>query len=441
MNIQAMRRPHPARHRGFTLIEALVGVVVLSIGLLAIASLQTGVMTSTGESKARSEAMQIAEGQMEALRGSYSDRTEFNDLDDTFNGRSVTLDGSTVTLPDGSNTDYKGTNAEYTVEWAVDVVETDTSGAPLLFLAGIRVSWQGPAEADGEEQAVTTASFIGWDSPSAGAAAADAGDPSGGGNLISPPTGEAFQGGRVYQDADGNADLPDGAVRRTATVGDTEIALDSYTYTAPDGAREVIGADGRVLLTIPSGKEESTISGIIYSTEKIDSSNFEITASDASTCERFSLDSAGVDYPNDYKVAEYYECTVGPAWYGNVGVARFGNAGNNDRICVGRPGEQEVARWDSLHPALSTVRAYRGFKDRDPDSDSDLPISTGIGIDPDSGQYTPQSYVDHDFLLSKFGGNPDNDDCDAELAKNASLYDDSWGEGFCFTGSAEDNSG
>ncbi|MDG4868261.1 prepilin-type N-terminal cleavage/methylation domain-containing protein [Guyparkeria sp. 1SP6A2] len=436
--------------RGFTLIEALVGAVVLSVGLLSIASLQIATMNNVGDSKARSEAMQIAEAQMESLRSWYSDRDDFNNLDDTFDGQSVVLDGPGTALPDGTTTDYVGTNAEYTIQWEVDVADSDASGAPLLFLAGVRVSWQGSTDGQGEEQAVTVASFLNWDNPAGGAAASDAGDPNGGGTLLSPPTGRAFQGGNVYQDGDGNADLPDDLDPNTDTntidIGGVNYDDGTYTYDA-NGATELIGEDGRVLLTIPTGEQFSTISGMFYSTESVDSSTFEITASDASACVRITLDGNGANIANDsddYDVEEYYRCYVGPAWYGNIGVVRFGNAANNDRVCVGRPGYAEVARWDSLHPALSTVRAYRGFKDRDPDSDTDLPISTGIGIDPTADPedgYTPQNYVNHDFLLTNFGGNPSADDCVTALGENATLYDDSWGEGFCFTGSAEDDSG
>ncbi len=411
--------------RGFTLIEALVGAVVLSVGLLSIASLQVATMNSVGDSKARSEAMQIAETQMESLRSGYSNRDDFNNLDDIFDGQSVVLDGPGTALPDGTTTDYVGTNAEYTIQWEVDAVDSDASGAPLLLLAGIRVSWQGSTDGQGEEQAVTIASFLNWDNPAGGAAASDAGDPNGGGTLLSPPTGRAFQGGNVYQDGDGNADIPDGAEANTIDIGNVSIDDGTYTYDA-NGATELIGEDGRVLLTIPNGKAFSTIEGRLYSDIPLNEEDFAITASDASACQRLFLD----DGTFDGELEVFYRCYVGPAWYGNIGVLRFDTVKPSEKLLVGRPGQdKDSTRWDSLHPTTSAVRSYRGFKETD---DPEFPISTGIGIDPDSGGYTSRTLSNHDFLLQDI--NPKKETEEDVLESHTPLFDDGVGEGFCFTG-------
>jgi type IV pilus modification protein PilV len=56
------------RSRGFSLIEVLVAVVVMSIGLLALASLQLNVIRASGEAKTAATAASIAKDQIEALR-------------------------------------------------------------------------------------------------------------------------------------------------------------------------------------------------------------------------------------------------------------------------------------------------------------------------------------------------------------------------------------
>ena len=58
----------PARMHGFLLLEALLAVVIISFGLLAIAGLFTKLMSGTGISKARSEAVALAEQKQEELR-------------------------------------------------------------------------------------------------------------------------------------------------------------------------------------------------------------------------------------------------------------------------------------------------------------------------------------------------------------------------------------
>jgi Tfp pilus assembly protein PilV len=54
--------------RGFSLIEAMIAVVVLSFGLLALAVLQSSLFRAGAEAKARSNAMSIAQGALEAAR-------------------------------------------------------------------------------------------------------------------------------------------------------------------------------------------------------------------------------------------------------------------------------------------------------------------------------------------------------------------------------------
>jgi len=56
------------RQLGVGLVEVLVATVVIALGLLSLASMQGNFMSSSGESKTRSEALVIAERQMEDLR-------------------------------------------------------------------------------------------------------------------------------------------------------------------------------------------------------------------------------------------------------------------------------------------------------------------------------------------------------------------------------------
>ena len=65
-----MRRLHPTRSnaRGFTLIEALIALLVLSFGMLAIAGFQVTLTRSSDIAKQRSEATRLAQQKMEELR-------------------------------------------------------------------------------------------------------------------------------------------------------------------------------------------------------------------------------------------------------------------------------------------------------------------------------------------------------------------------------------
>ncbi len=76
---------------GFSLIEVLVSVVVMSFGLLSLAALQSTLFKSGAESRAQSVALSMASEKLEYFDG-YRDRAEFQGFTDG-NDTAVTVDG------------------------------------------------------------------------------------------------------------------------------------------------------------------------------------------------------------------------------------------------------------------------------------------------------------------------------------------------------------
>ncbi|HWP94286.1 MAG TPA: type IV pilus modification protein PilV [Gammaproteobacteria bacterium] len=80
-----MRTPVPplaGRSGGFTLIEALIALVVLSVGLLGIASLQTSAMRYTHTSNVQAQAAVLAQNMIDRIRANPEalDAGLFNDV-------------------------------------------------------------------------------------------------------------------------------------------------------------------------------------------------------------------------------------------------------------------------------------------------------------------------------------------------------------------------
>jgi len=108
------------RNKGIGLIEVLVTTVVVAIGLLALASLQGTFYSSSGDSKTRSEALVIAEKEMERVRN-------------------MILSGDYTTLPTPT-TPVTGSNESFTVAQGI-VAAT----SPTRKEVTITVTWGGAA--------------------------------------------------------------------------------------------------------------------------------------------------------------------------------------------------------------------------------------------------------------------------------------------------------
>ncbi len=141
-----MSRRHPAgrpmnrprRHAGFGMLEALVTLVVVAVGLLGLAGLQTTLTREADTSRQRGEATRLAQQRIEIIRS-------FQPIDHTAGPHGRRQFGWNDLPADGSDTVDTGTNTVYTRHWSlggtaadafrpvsVAVSWTDRSGTPHL---------------------------------------------------------------------------------------------------------------------------------------------------------------------------------------------------------------------------------------------------------------------------------------------------------------------
>ena len=91
--IQDHRQQRVKSQYGFTLLEVLVAIVILTIGLLGTAGLTTGVIRGNHYSKNITSATAAAQTQLESIKSSgYANATTTN-----FPGDTVTMGGMTFT--------------------------------------------------------------------------------------------------------------------------------------------------------------------------------------------------------------------------------------------------------------------------------------------------------------------------------------------------------
>lgn len=133
------RTPH-TKPDGFSLIEVLVSLVILSVGLIGTAKFQAAVLKNSSDSQARSEAITIAQGKLEEFK-SFESIAVYNNIESSL--------ASTVVA---------GTNANYNLDW--DVTENTS---PDYLAITVSVAW---SDSVGMPQQVNIDSIIGESNPS-----------------------------------------------------------------------------------------------------------------------------------------------------------------------------------------------------------------------------------------------------------------------------------
>ncbi len=400
-----------SKSKGFSLIEVLVALIVISVGLLALASLQGELFFSSSDSKSRSEAATIAQDRIEELRA-LQKNTNIEGFD-MKNWYSNLISGESVA---GANNTYQitycltGTYKNPTNP----AVPTTTSPIPgtdeiSQIVANVYVSWATlPSGFDicnnYFENSAMVSTKLNFVDDSIAAALLDIST----GKTVQSPTGRARLGdGRVkIEDPDSNpnfqdADDSDGDGLREYKKTTGEIVVVDMNDVDEYG-------EYKVLLTLSDACQSDTCTGFsqirgkfFISTDSstsdfVDSSGnplIFLKASDAAYCKFFYGTSTDLiqDPAGNYVEAAYvggvsnddplkaplktiadtdgnyyqylnYSCYVGGGWYGNIGVLLDGGFGNSEhrRLCLGDPLAVDDNRpYDS--PRVAIRRAYRGM--------------------------------------------------------------------------------
>jgi len=140
MNASTRKR----RSRGFTLIEVLIGILIFAIGMLALASLQGSLARNSGDSNARTVAMNIAEERLEQARRFSQVGPSADPAVATFAG----IASGTATESVGQ-IDYTVTTVvtPYYYDYGADeagtftTTNTDSAAYPDVKLVAVTVSW------------------------------------------------------------------------------------------------------------------------------------------------------------------------------------------------------------------------------------------------------------------------------------------------------------
>jgi|LGVF01.2.fsa_nt_gb type IV pilus assembly protein PilV len=120
---------------GFSLIEAMIAMVILSIGLMAVGLMQIGAMRANTSASNRGDGMAVAQSTLDRLRGLPLDDTLLADNNSLIDAGSAPAGGvPDDTLADHSDGTVIGSNGQsYTVFWNI------TDNAPVTGAKTIRL--------------------------------------------------------------------------------------------------------------------------------------------------------------------------------------------------------------------------------------------------------------------------------------------------------------
>ncbi len=373
--------------KGTSLVEVLIGLIVLAVGLLAVAKFHASLMESSSTAKARSEAVNLGQRKVEDLRN-------------------IMLNADYAGIVSGTDT-VTGTNAAFARNWTI----TDRTN-PTRKEVAMTVGW---TDARSGSQSVMLNSIIAWIDPARGASLADPATLAG---IAKPPIGRAKKVNKTYDS------MP-------VSASDNEDGTSTYE----DGtSTELIDNTTRKVLLVTEGTF-STVSGRVYieGTSPDPRNKIYVVASDTGYCSRTILNPVGQAPATGTAVYTYfaYKCYVGKGWYGNIGILRIDNFNPNDRVCIGDP---FVDSSDPKAVKLSYVRRYRGVAVRKNADGTDMLVD-GSPVYINTGIAANTDYSGHHFLVTTITHAEDSD-CIAPMTFNSFTgFADNPSKDFCMTDS------
>ena len=130
----SITRQAAGREAGFTLIEVMVAIVILTVGLLSLAQMMVLATNSNTLSGRMTSASALAKEQLERLKAVpfYSDPTTDTRSDDLLDGGDVEAGGGGyVAYYDRDGLPTGAATATFEVRWEITTVPTDAAGLPF----------------------------------------------------------------------------------------------------------------------------------------------------------------------------------------------------------------------------------------------------------------------------------------------------------------------
>ncbi len=383
MNNSRLAPKFPKQARGIGLIEVLIAMFVLAVGVLALGKLQSDYFGTSATSKARTEALAIAQGRIEDMRN-YMHKAETLD---EFNALYPVSTGANAATIDGVNASFSRK-------------ETIAANGDLRAVS-VTVEWK---DAAGELQNIVLDTELMFTPPRAPGVLAMVPDEV----SVPSPTGRAKLG---------HGSVPDGAPTTPNNDG-TKIYIADGDRNLVSGQKIVLTLEDACNTADGSCSDFVQIKGKVYidraTQDSLAPRDIYVQASDAAYCTRYYFDAHDnaqtienadtIDLrtsSGDY-VYFHYTCYLGGGWHGNIGLLLARGIRQSDKVCQGDP--VSTNSWEA--PVIAVRRAYRGMIYKKDSNDAPVTIngkiayiSYGIAdgaILPDPGT-TDHS---HDFVIS-----------------------------------------
>lgn len=358
------------REGGFSLIDALIGAVVLALGLLAIATFNTRLVSDSGLSKNRSVAVALAQEKMEELRTSITE--------DVFEGLVSGADDAPLVFGNGS----------FSRNWSI----ADHGAVPNSRNITVNVSWA--SVRDGDQQ-ITLSSVVSWDNPVMQFKADNQTAFNKGGSIPVPTGGgELYWGDRPeFGDGDTIENNEDYGIT-VVEWGDGVAVYDSNNnliwMTVSPGVIKIAGT-----IKLYGSLNQFSAADLWDDPETINhEQRLRSIAADAGIC-REKYEDNGTTDGEDSTDDDYlsFVCYVGKRWYGRVGVMAITDEGRMIQVDEYGSGSKDKA----------CPRTYRYGDSCDVTGEHTIDgvlYCDGYGINPD---FTPGESV----LLAGTLGNQD----------------------------------
>jgi len=460
--------------KGIGLIEVLITTVVVAVGLLAVASLQGKFISSSGESKIRSEALVLAEQKLEQFRNTVA-MTNSNVPATGYNDILITGAFSDTGNP------IVGTNASFTRSWTItDVappVPPFTADDTDLKRVSVQVGWDGNGDGDSNDadEVVNVVTQMAWTDPVK--ASLYAATNAGGTTSVASPRQNASEeaasetvigtdlsitdlvpltAGSAGVDAQVQVTVPPAAGGTTITL--TQVAPGSHYYTATQSVLSSI-AGGVIAIFLCNDNETCThiqnhfggvphrIAGTVHTTSSNGFTHIKVawTSSSVSDCYNGQETVVSGSGNNQYRYKPYeciyagncdatadnvngctYDVTdaqiaarhVGPGGeYGDVGLIGVEDqGGDREQVCF-LEDTVDPATSPLLTPSGNTVLNENYLYSVTKRFYSARRIKRNGSINDQKSEGINRSYTNHDFLVVSRGtGNTANQVCNLKAA-------------------------